>query len=190
MADLSDLLGDVYGGLAPADPDGEPVVHEEPASRRQPPVPEWAGDERLDEVFADWTPGSGAPDAHKGDDTEHAVLEVEVGEPQAVAAPLDDDLAEALSAALASDPNETHDEIVVDPDPDVRLAPPAPSAGSLFGGIGGSVEEHAIADVADFTDDASLEPLPSRPWQREDDDILPGSRSGRGRTGRKGLRRR
>src|SRR4051794_9818884 len=51
MADLSDLLGDVYGPLAPADPDGPSVPHEPPASQRTPAVPEWASDERLDAAF-------------------------------------------------------------------------------------------------------------------------------------------
>ena len=69
MADLSDLLGDVYGPVQPADPDGPPVPHEPPASHRVPAVPEWASDERLDEAFKDWAPSTnvGTIDAVEAD---------------------------------------------------------------------------------------------------------------------------
>src|SRR4051794_19296064 len=167
MADLSDLLGDVYGGVAPASPDDDPVVHEPPASRRAPAVPEWAGDDRLDEVFADWTPGPG-PDAHR---SQRSV--VTVGEPQVTAAPLDDDLAEALSAALAADPLEVQPEPQPQSQPQPAAivdAPASPSAGALFGGIGSVTTVDTIAvDVA--ADEPAAELAVARPWRREDDDI-------------------
>ena len=68
--DLSKVLGDVY----------------ESTDRVNGPGPDWSNEDRLDEAFADWTPGphESAPQA------EHDVLG------------LDDELATTLSAALTA----------------------------------------------------------------------------------------
>ena len=165
MADLSDLLGDVYGPLLPADPDGPPVHHEPPASHRVPAVPEWASDERLDEAFKDWTPSAnvGTIEPVEAD----APAEPEATAEPTTTAPLDDDLAAALSAALADAP---------------RNAVPAPeqadSAASLFGGMS-STAAAPVTDVATPVENAA-EPQPVETadeiwerWRRGDDDILP-----------------
>jgi hypothetical protein len=218
MADLSHLLGDVYG-----DPDGPPVRHEPSAAARTPSVPDWAGDDVLDQAFSTWTPGppADAPDAERT-----------IMEPVGASVPLDDDLAAALSAALAAAPAPdqtaaavvdvpaveptaasvepvTPESAVVDftvanpvveggawpvaqvaddfeqpdvfstswltpaaPEPDMELA--VPDLGSVLG-----EPAHETVFVGDDT--VLEEPLPDRPWQRSDDDILPGSR-------RRGLR--
>ena len=93
MADLSNLLGDVYGD----DPDGEPVRREPPAEGRSA-APAWADESVLDAAFANWTPGPplDAPAA------ERAVFAPSTD--PAGAAPLPDDLAAALSAALVGAP--------------------------------------------------------------------------------------
>ena len=54
MADLSHLLGAVYGD----DAHDEAAVRLDPAPVNHPPeAPDWADDERLDAAFATWTPG-------------------------------------------------------------------------------------------------------------------------------------
>jgi hypothetical protein len=78
MADLSNLLGDVYGDPAP-----------ETAPAPEPPA--WADESRLDEAFADWSP-------------EPLEAVVATAPSSAPSARLDDDLAAALSAALADAP--------------------------------------------------------------------------------------
>jgi hypothetical protein len=84
MADLSNLLGDVYG-----EPEPEPAAPSAtPAAPTAPAAPAWAADSRLDEAFADWTP----------EPLERVVAKAPTS------APLDDDLAAALSAALADAP--------------------------------------------------------------------------------------
>ena len=65
MSDLSRLLGDVYGGGdQPADDQGTDGAAEQPATLAGA-LPEWAGEEVLDEAFANWVPGppEGAPTA-------------------------------------------------------------------------------------------------------------------------------
>ncbi|MCU1450143.1 MAG: hypothetical protein JWP02_2313 [Acidimicrobiales bacterium] len=105
MADLSNLLGAVYGeGPSPSrderDEDGPPVPVEPSAAERAPDVPAWADDEHLDAAFAQWKPGP-APGT-----VEHEVV---AGEP-GPAAPLADDLAAALSEALVAHENEPDDD--------------------------------------------------------------------------------
>src|SRR5204862_1145375 len=65
MADLSNLLGAVYGeeGAPERDPDGPPTPVEKAADERTPAVPHWADDDHLDAAFAEWKPGP-TEDAH------------------------------------------------------------------------------------------------------------------------------
>jgi hypothetical protein len=157
MADLSELLGDVYGGA-----DDAPVAHEPAAADRAPTPPSWADDQHLDQAFADWTPGPSA-DAHPA---EHEVVATS-------SAPLDDDLAAALSAALAAAP--AHDaEIEVPaapappPPPPVAAPAPAPEAFSRPDASPGDLP--ALENVVPAT------PAPvvaAAKWQPSDDDILP-----------------
>ena len=84
------------------------------------------------------------------------------------AAPLDDDLAAALSAALADAPRNA-----------VPAPEPADTAASLFGGMS-SAAVAPVAPVAVPVEDAAVEPQPVETadetwerWRREDDDILP-----------------
>jgi hypothetical protein len=144
MADLSELLGDVYGG-----PDGPPVRHEP------------AADERV---------SSG---------------------------PLDDDLATALSEALAAAPGVPAEDATNEHEP---VAMPVPMAVSVPAEpvTAPAPEEpeprrpqRSVARVRWETDYepvnegddpfAGISP-PSRAWCREDDDILP--TKGRRRSGR------
>lgn len=156
MSDLSKVLGDLYGGDEPP-----------PASQSfRPTAPEWADESRLDEAFADWTPGP-PPEAHA---TERE-MSVVIDTPHVPAGRLDDDLAATLSAALVDAGTDNHD-------PDVPIAG-APSY-SLA-----SFEDEAVPSPAAATSyvQAAAEPLPepaplpvavSRPWSRADDDIFPG----------------
>lgn len=144
--DLSKVLGDVYEDAQPA-PD-------RPSAGQ---VPEWSDDARLDEAFANWTPGppAGAPAA------EYEAMAGMTSAPSANAA-LDDDLASALSAALIGP--ESDDE---------RLRPavtaePAPRTVELTAVIA-PVEDEATAE----------EPAVAAAWRRSDDDVLPGRSAGR-----------
>ena len=76
--DLSKVLGDVY----------------ETSDRVSGDGPDWSNEDRLDEAFADWTPGphASAPQA------EHDVLGPDAHD--VVVARLDDEMAATLSAAL------------------------------------------------------------------------------------------
>jgi hypothetical protein len=105
MADLSNLLGAVYGeGPSPSqderDADGPPVPVEPSAAERGPAVPDWADDEHLDDAFAQWKPGP-APGT-----VEHELV---AGEP-VPAPPLADDLAAALSEALIAHETQHDDD--------------------------------------------------------------------------------
>ena len=212
MADLSDMLGDVYGD----DANGEPAAPEPPAQHRDGPLPApeatsrtpeatsrarpapeatstapaWADESVLDAAFANWTPGPplDAPAAERDVFAPHV--------DPASAAPLPDDLAAALSAALVGAP----------PGDVTLVAPPAPSPPGMdvdrttlastsdpadppLGG-GASWAELAATRRAsvDYVDPfAESMPLVGRlPWQRGDDDILP-RRSSSSRRGRGGL---
>lgn len=185
MADLSNLLGDVYG---------EP----EPDTSATPKPPAWADDQRLDAAFANWTP---AP-------LEPAVAKVPSS------APLDDDLAAALSAALADAPRPSPvappvarfahvdavepvepavvDAATLEPIADpvdalldaVIIEPPTPVAEPKRRGLSLSRRSrpHAVAPVpAPIADgDPIAPPVAAATWHRTDDDILP-ARSGGGR---------
>jgi hypothetical protein len=118
--DLSKVLGDVYAD------DASP----------RPAAPEWADESRLDEAFANWTPGP-PPEAPAA---EHEM---------AAHHRIDDDLAAALTQALASSP--------VNPEP--VFADPTPET-----------EGAAVAyELAPF----EPEPASARGWTRGDDDVLP-----------------
>lgn len=192
MADLSNLLGDVYGdaGEPGAAGDAPPVAPVD----RAPEAPAWADESRLDEAFADWKP----------EPLEAAVARVPTS------APLDDDLAAALSAALADAPRPVatvapaierfrHVEADEPLDPPVldgeTLEPAAPlvdvdALESLF--VAPMPVDDATADALRagrrrfararrgqpepapaVTVDAAVDTAPSRAWQRRDDDILP-----------------
>jgi hypothetical protein len=96
MADLSNLLGAVYGDASEPerDADGPPVPVERAADERTPAVPDWADDDHLDAAFAEWNPGPSA-EAH----TEERAF---VTDEPVHALPLADDLAAALSEALVA----------------------------------------------------------------------------------------
>ena len=136
--DLSKVLGDVY----------EPEDRPAPAAGA---APEWADEQRLDEAFADWTPGppADAPAA------EHEMAAHTV--PSSVH--LDDDLAAALTAALASDGP------AADPIPTFPDVEPEPDA-------------VATALYAELTPEPeAVEPTR---WSRGDDDVLVGTCRSRG----------
>jgi hypothetical protein len=101
MSDLSKVLGDLYEADAPAAP------------AYQATAPAWADEARLDEAFAQWTPGppADAPAAER----EFAPV-----------ARLDDDIAANLSAALVADEQDgtTPWEEVEALAPSVAPAPP------------------------------------------------------------------
>lgn len=172
MTDLANLLGDVYS--AP-DTTASPVrTGPHPAGR--PEVPGWADDAKLDEVFADWSPGPG-PDAPT---VERNLMRLV---PSAPAPPprrhLDDDLAAALSAALV----EANGPYAASPPP-APLAPPvAPPV----------ARPAPVAPPAAWTSPSTVMAPPSvavtappREWQPGDDDIVPddGKPSRRRRFGR------
>jgi len=203
MADLSNLLGDVYGDPTPPAPSSAPA----------PEPPAWADESRLDEAFADWTPEP---------------LEAVVADsaPRAVpSARLDDDLAAALSAALADAPRapvaaapvtrfahvdadaalvppvldgatlEPAAEPAPDSDPfstaldAIVVTPPtavetAPRKRSLPLTRSRKTLAPPVAPAPVFTEPAvtAVAPAPvvaDRPWQPSDDDILPARTSGR-----------
>ena len=135
--DLSKVLDDVY------ETENRPA----PAAAS---VPEWSDEQRLDEAFAEWTPGphASAPAA------EH-----EMAAHTSTSVPLDDDMAAALTAALSSeapiaDVTPTFPE--VEPEPDslaaALYAEPVPTP----------------------------EPAEPTHWARGDDDVLVGTRRARG----------
>jgi hypothetical protein len=132
--DLSKVLGDVYE-----------------TDRRE--APEWADEQRLDEVFAQWTPGppADAPAAER--------------EMAAHVTPLDDDLAAALTEALAADGGPSADPVAgfpeVEPEPD--------SVAAVL---------YAELVTADLDLEAEEEAGPAVPgrWVRGDDDIAFGGR--------------
>jgi len=168
MADLSHLLGAVYGDEH-RDPDGPSVPVEPPAAERSPDPPEWADDAHLDAAFADWTPGppDGAPAA------ERAV--VADADPGTTGKPLADDIATALSDALA---------------------PKRAAAAELTATASGGTGDWAPAQEQEPAPPPAPEPVPVekavllpapaapalhvvRQWNRSDDDILP-TRRGKG----------
>ena len=195
MADLSNLLGDVYGDPAP-----------ETAPAPEPPA--WADESRLDEAFADWTP----------EPLEAVVAKAPSSSPSSPSAPLDDDLAAALSAALADAPRPpvaappverfSHveaDDAVLPPVVDAATLERMPDAESVVDALDAIVvaPPTPVADAPKkrglslsltrgrkaAPDTVSTEPVPvvgaephaepsavagtARPWQPSDDDIVP-----------------
>lgn len=156
MADLSKVLGDVYGSG-------------DAAATRQAAAPEWADDSRLDEAFANWNPGPG-PDAHA---TERELF---VGS----SLPLDDDLAAALSEALADAPVSPRE-----PELAVRPSQTATWLADVVRPVVAPVEDEVPAPLpepTEPTEDPSFSPpapVALRSWQRVDDDVLARA-SGRG----------
>lgn len=207
MADLSNLLGDVYG-----DPTDGPAVDGATTPSPAPEPPAWADESRLDEAFADWTP----------EPLEPVVATAPVTAPvsSTTSAPLDDDLAAALSAALADAPRPTMPSVerFAHVDADQPLEPPVVDAATL--------EPAPLVDL-DAVEEAFVPPTPvaepdpapvaarrrsfslarrpkaptpmpapalassgeadavvttaepGRAWQRTDDDILPAGAGGR-----------
>lgn len=166
MSDLSKVLGDLYGGE-----DDQPSVA--PARNFRAEAPEWADDDRLDEAFADWTPGPSA-DAHR---TEHE-MSVVIDMPAVPAASLDDDLAASLNAALV-DAGENDTEFPIAAAPSYSLPTMDEPVGDWM-----SPAPAPMAPIAEPTPLPVYEPIeapvyeapvPARPWSRGDDDILPGN---------------
>ena len=199
MADLSDMLGDVYGD----DANGEPAAPEPPAQHRDGPLPApeatsratstapaWADESVLDAAFANWTPGPplDAPAAERDVFAPHV--------DPASAAPLPDDLAAALSAALVgAPPGDVALVALPAPSPpgmDVDRTTLASTSDPADPPLGGGASWAELAATrrasADYVDPfAESMPLVGRlPWQRGDDDILP-RRSSSSRRGRGGL---
>lgn len=179
MADLSDLLGDVYGESAPK------------------AAPAWADESRLDEAFADWEPEPRDPMLGEDDDDVVAsssepwpvtwpddeatpVAQDVVATPVVSGQLLDDDLAAALSAALAEAPRP-EPVVVADPVPAAPLHLPYADE-----------DEDPVLDLETlepFVEPIDVEDEPvaeARPWRREDDDIVPA----RGKGGRLSFRLR
>jgi hypothetical protein len=187
MPDLSKVLGDVYGSAEPAAaPLDVPVddhadhddLHSARANVAEPATldraeymnggsaPAWADDDRLDQVFSAWTPGPAA-DAPAA---ERKLF------PKT--SPLDDDLATALSEALAVADRMPEDEAL----PPVAITVEAPvdrlpDPGPALDDLPYFADEPAAPAVAAPL--AEVEPS-SAAWQRSDDDILPrGGKAGR-----------
>ncbi|MDQ1402164.1 MAG: hypothetical protein QOG03_480 [Actinomycetota bacterium] len=191
MADLSKVLGDVY-----ATADGPEARRFVSAAREQ--APEWADESRLDAAFADWTPGppSDAPAAERALFASPAPkAETELhGGPGPLA--LDDDLAAALSEALAEAPplvdNELFDQDidaapsvdfeveavvrqVIDPEPAgepvAEVAEPTLTPAESHALLVSAAPE--VADDHTATTDDSVPSTARLSWNRSDDDLLP-----------------
>jgi len=159
MSDLSKVLGDLYSG------DNEPSVA--PPRNFRAEAPEWANDDRLDEAFADWTPGPSV-DAHR---SEHETMSVVIDMPAVPAARLDEDLSATLSAALV-DAGENDTEFPVAAAP-VYSLPLVDEPAADYPAPAYPVEEPASPSVYESID-APAPAAPARPWSRADDDIFPG----------------
>ena len=200
MADLSKMLGDVYG--------------EAPSTPAQ--APEWSDDARLDEAFSGWTPGP-------SDDASAAERRFFGNRPDEEPAPLADDLATALSEAVLAETTDSVDvaeadvdsEREAEPEPEVKPAPYRPTTKAFdFSDLTVGTDTHkdvallrhdpevrepdpVVADAkAAMAPVAVAEPVAepvvvaaaSGPWTREQDDILP--RRGKARGRQLSLRRR
>jgi hypothetical protein len=180
MADLSKVLGDVYE--AADRPEANRFVS---AARQQ--APEWSDESRLDAAFADWTPGppSDAPAA------ERALFASAPTQTHAEQGPLvlDDDLAAALSEALAEAPplgdNDLFDQDTdsLGDTPAIALEPSVDEVDEVD-----DVDEIPVLSKAEshaLLSDAVPEPVAELPepfepsasnrliWNRSDDDVLP-----------------
>ncbi|MGI8794725.1 MAG: hypothetical protein ACR2H3_16380 [Acidimicrobiales bacterium] len=173
MSDLSNLLGSVYGE---GSPDGPPVQHEPAADDRGPA---WADDARLDEAFENWTPGPG-PDAGAHERDMMSTPDVEFPAPTDP----DQDLAAALSAALAADRVEpAPPQAMHAPQPVMQAPQPAPMA--PVAAMPSMQAQPAYAPVAAPAMTAPGVTPASGPvamWQHGDDDIYPlGRKAGKGK---------
>ena len=193
MADLSKVLGDVYSAARPAPPAVAPTP-DEPQTDAAPGrlAPAWADESRLDEAFANWNPGPG-PDAPAA---ERDLFR------DAPSRPLDEDLAAALSEALADAPVPSAAAAPAPPAPEAAAPTPAPvprpaqSAAWLADVVRPderparpeveadpipveSAPEPTPAIAAAAPEEAPVPsiPLPTRAWQRSDDDVLAGGPS-------------
>lgn len=133
--DLSKVLGDVYA--------------DDVSSRAA--APEWADEAHLDEAFADWTPGP-PPEAPAA---EH---EMAAHDDPAARRRIDDDLAAALTQALASSPINP-DPVFADPEVEVEVE-------SVF-----EAEQPLAYELAPVA--PAPEPAAVHGWSREDDNVLP-----------------
>lgn len=184
MSDFSGILGDLYGEDGekqeqpagqqaqpqPAPPQPVPPAAPAPVAATPSPQPEWVSSSNLDQAFADWQPGTPTTPA-----------EPESTGPRS----LDDDLAAALSAALAESDAEpavsampTESSALVDaitaPEPVAATAeqPAAPADIALAP----SAQPSDGAWVTDSPPAASFEaPVAGGHWSRAADDILPGA---------------
>lgn len=170
MPDLSEMLGNVYGGE-----EEEPAPAAPPSG---PNTPAWSDDEHLDRAFAEWTPG---PDA----DAPAAERSMFAAAPEApgTAPRLADDLAAALSEAVLAGSDDAEADAAAEAPAETEPVVPAEAP----------VEPTAVVEVTPSTL-ADLEPTPEPApdpltvaapvhqagWQRTDDDIIPSGRSGRG----------
>jgi len=123
-------------------------------------APEWADEQKLDEAFSQWTPGPPA-------DAPAAEREM---------ARLDDDLAAALTEALANDGGASADPVPtfpeVEPEPDSVAA-------VLY------AELAPLAEPAAVEVEADPEPVVPGRWARGDDDVAFGHARGGRRFGRR-----
>lgn len=136
-------------------------------STRANDAPAWADESRLDAAFATWRPGPdrNAPAAERKLFGEAALAPVAPRdeEPPRPPRPLDGDMAAALSEALA---------------------PTAPVVSDYASGAS-ALSDYALAAPAAEPAVAEFEPAPppvlvaAGPWQRGDDDLLPGRRGPR-----------
>ena len=199
MADLSKMLGDVYGE----------------ATSKPAQAPEWSDDAHLDEAFSGWTPGP-------SDDASAAERRFFGSRPEEEPGPLADDLATALSEAVLAEAaddqavDDTYAAAPAEPEVEVEAEVEAPQPyrpkTKAFDFNDLSVGTDIYKDVAALRHDpepqaqpdpvvadakaamaplveAEPEPAPvavpvaAGPWTREQDDILPR----RGRSSRGGL---
>jgi hypothetical protein len=171
MADLSNLLGAVYGegSTGPRDPDGPAVPIEPAASERVPAVPDWADDEALDAAFAQWKPA--ASDDHDGDHDEDG----DEGDLHSVVLRLNQRAAAAELTEASRFGDEPVDAVAV-PAPTADRQPepvalPQPVA------LHQPESNSRVASLPYVSDDPTAPPGPvftgARQWERSDDDILP-----------------
>jgi hypothetical protein len=170
MADLSNLLGAVYGEGAtpPRDPDGPAVPVEPAASERGPAVPDWADDEHLDDAFAQWKPGpvqdEGGDDEDEEDEADLHSAALRLNQ-RAAAAELS--AASRFGAEPEAGPEAAPPVPVPTADPQSEsVAEPQPEPSSLLASLPyASDDSEGVPDVPAFTG--------ARNWERSDDDILP-----------------
>ena len=171
MVDLSRVLGDVY-------------AHSDEAAARVPQGPEapdWADDARLDEAFRRWRPGP---------PVEAPAAERMFAAPSSTLA---DASGGSLGLAVAAPPRLALPNDGLEDGPPAAYVPGTPAAAFDRGGLSLDGSGHppagspaATADalseaVADAFAEAVAAEMSGRPrWSRDNDDILPGGKRGRG----------